>query len=109
MNENTQIILLILQAVSVVCFFLATITIKGFKDALTKVQESISDLNKHIIQLLERDKSKDAQIDAIRESIKILFSETKQLRERYHDRVNEDANRIQKLEVEFEQFKRGNK
>lgn len=97
--DNGNILFLILQAISTLCFFFGIFIINGFRSSLDKIQTSIGNLNISITKLVEKDISKDQRLDDHRVLLQRLEKDILQLRERYHDHINNNGRVVLELEA----------
>lgn len=102
-DQNIIVLLLLLQGISTLCFFLGVFIVKGFKDSVDKVQSSINDLNTNIATLLEKDLNKDERINEHKELISRLFQEVDKLREKVHELTNNAISEITLIKALLEQ------
>lgn len=104
MEQNS--IFLILQGITTLCFFFGVFIINGFRSSLDKIQNSVGDLNISITKLVEKDISKDQRLDDHRMMLEKMESEILQLRERYHENINNSVSRIELITLEIESLKK---
>ena len=111
---------LILQAFSTLLFALAMFILNGFKKAMDKVNDSVSnvkdsvaDLNTNIATLIQKDLNKDKRLEEHHEELKRVNSEIFAVRQRVHDLASETATKAALNEERINQlvqsFNSGNK
>lgn len=104
MEHNT--IFLVLQGITTLCFFFAVFIINGFKYSLDKIQTSVGELNISITKLVEKDLNKDQRLDLQKQMINKNEAEIMQLRERYHENINNSGSKIELMTLELETLKK---
>lgn len=103
---DNEIVFLILQGITTLCFFFGVFIINGFRIVLNKLQTSVNDLNISITKLVEKDLSKNQRLDDQRMMIDKMEKEILQLRERYHENVNYSVGKLELLGHEVDSLKK---
>jgi peptidoglycan hydrolase CwlO-like protein len=104
--DSGNLLFLILQAISTICFFFGIYIINGFRSSLDKIQNSIGNLNISITKLVEKDLSKDQRLDDHRALMDRMEKDILQLRERYHDYINSHGSKVELIFMEVETLKK---
>lgn len=112
MKDPTTLLLLI-NGISAICFFLGVFVVNSFKESLKSfgvilgnIQHTIGDLNMHLATLIEKDANKDQRLNEQRKLIGKNEKELDKLRERYHDNVNSAVSKVDLLMLEVESIKK---
>ncbi len=106
MESSGNIILIVLQGITTLCFFFGVFILNGFRSSMDKIQTSIGGLNISITKLVEKDITKDQRLDDHRHMITGLENDMNILRERYHEVVNKSVTKQQLMGLEFEALKK---